>query len=323
MPSFSKNYEATGERSKSYDIWRKNLKSLPSNTYTSLTYIDYTRLPHARVGTDWPIFELQCLLYPDVLSENVQLSPAKMKLLLESGAFDVELYKRLASSIGIPFYITVADYEMNNFLVYEATREGKRTARKYTAQRFAENVINQEWDYDSRKATGYRGDNGLLRYGAWHRYALSNRAYHIDIDFVELRANSPVAVIEATQSNSHDLRKAFFDFMTRGFPQEAVLVQVSEGLSVPCFIIAYLKDMSQLFVVQLNRDIVVMSDPLNRRRSELSKGFERQGDQRRIAQGKACSILYEEGEDLLNDMLGTTWSQHFELGKYQEWLENL
>src|SRR5690606_2772748 len=121
---------------------------------------------------------------------------------------------------------------------------------------------------------------------------------------------------------SADLRRAVLDFLTRGFPQMAVITQLAETLQIPGFVMAYPTSLSAILLFKLTRDTVIASDPLNSQRYQISKSHEQRGIPRRTAQSRACEELFQKHQSLFHKLFdGSSNVQEFKLPDYQVWLE--
>ncbi len=201
--ALSKNVEATGRRVKAYDNWRIDLKELPGDTFTPLTYIEYT----SAGARDEFICNLHCLIFPYVIGEKENLSEERFVEVKAENSIQLGRYKDIGAKLRIPAYYAMADYHLSTFFVQDLNTDTLQF-RQLTPPDFAATIIRQRWEYDPKRKTGQRIEGPIEGYSSWHRYALSNSSYLCDIDYVELRDSTPVAIIEATQSNGDNLRKA-------------------------------------------------------------------------------------------------------------------
>jgi hypothetical protein len=314
----SKNVEATGERRRPYDEWRMALRSLPQGSHISLN-VEYSPSP----GEGYPHFDIHCLIDPLVLNKtdafsNEQYEEAVNKVASKYAAHHHDWLSRL----GVPVIAAVADYGLTTFAIRDILSSEPVAFLKRAD--FVNDVIRQSFK-DGRDSNPYVADlREVTRYSTWHRAALTNNnSLLTEVNYVELRDDSPVALIERTQARN-DLKRTFFDFMSRGFAQGMLLLQAAEKLGVRCFCTVYLQDMSRLLVVELNRTVLEMAKPMNPERQRLSREFQtNEGLPYRQAQGKASAAVYDKYSNLLDKMLAATTHNEYTLAEYEAWLVGL
>ncbi len=315
----SKNIEATGKRIGAYDRWRANLESLPHDTYVSLQYAEYSPI---RAGA-YPYFDIHCFIFPLVLDQSERLTDEQYSEAVSHQSSAYAVHETWLSRLGVPVFFAVIDYGFTTFAVKDISQASSEVSIVNRAK-FVGDVIRQTFRNGRDSNEQIKDRNQVSRYSLWHRVILSNNSYLQDVDYVEVRDKNPVAVIEATQVTRGDLKRNFFNFMTRGFTQGMILLQIAERLEVECFCTVYMPDMSRLLVVKLNREVVEMSRPLSPERATLSKQFMR--DEKLsygVAQGKACGVLYDKYSHLIEKMLAATTYEQYTLDQYHRWLREL
>lgn len=315
MEERGKNTEATGRRASLYDNWRGSLD------YTPVTFVEFRRHRGTDVMRDTHICDIKCIVYPHILERGQALGAGDVRALVAKDQhFVLRVYQSLASRLGVPCYCVVGDnmedgrIKVDTFLVHDM-QAAPDVVTLYEAERFAREVIDQAWANPSNPNTGEARDTPVGRYSSWHRIYLAGGAYLIDLDYVEYQARTPVAVIETTEAYGGDLVKGVFNFVSRGFMQQAAYLQIAGTLRIPYFIVVYLEDMSRLMVVKANDTLIRASDPLDRVRNALTKKYapnlrRAHGPQEgwRRAQGQACDELYGMSLDTLTrEMSSARW----------------
>ena len=314
----SKNVEATGKRITSYDEWRTSLSELPEGTYFRVPFLESS----ASSNTEYPYFDIHCVVFPNVLAPQRQLTAEQYAKAAKLEAAHYERHRAWLSRLNVPVIAAVINYDMTTFAIKSVIDDSEPLVVNRTT--FVNDVIHQQFRSQRTTSLTIRQGDQVSRYSAWHRVALSLESYVFEVNYVELREGNPVAIIERTQVTRGDLNKNFFNFMTRGFTQGMVVLQVAERLAAKCFLTVYEKDMSRLLVVELNREVLEMAKPLSKERAELSDRFETQEQlPRKWAQGKASQVLYDKYGDLRERMLKATNYTEYSNSEYQAWLQSL
>lgn len=314
----SKNIEATGERVRSYDTWRSALTSLPAETYLKLPYVENSAL----TSGDYPYFAISCVLFPRVFEHHGDDWTAEQYTEAANDQSSLyEPHQDWLSRLAVPVLAAAIDYDLSKFALKNVVDKSERIVNRET---FVKEVIQQRFKY-GRDTNPTIADAGEVdRYSTWHRAALTSDSYVYEVNYVELRNGKPAAVIERTQVTRGDLERNFFNFMTRGFAQGMVLLQMAEKLGVGCYLTVYVGDMSRVLVVELNRQIVEMAQGLTKERADLSAHYRKtEGLNYGWSQGKACDVLYDKYADLRKDMLAATTHNEYTRAEYQQWLEGL
>jgi hypothetical protein len=313
----SKNIEATGERSGPYDSWRTGLLTLPSDTYITIPFVESSSLP----GGDYPYFGINCVVFPRVLSQDENLTDDQYRAAVNTETQGYAQHQQWLSHLNVPVVAAVVDYNLTKFATKSLIDNSERIVSR---AQFIQDVIRQRFKHGRDRDVTISDVNHLSRYSTWHRAALTSDSYVFEVNYVELRKGVPVALIERTHVTRGDRERNFFNFMTRGFTQGMVLLQIAERLGVKCFCIVYEEDMSRVLVVELNRELIEMSKGLASERAQLSNQFMSiEGLSYGHAQGKACDQLYDKYADLRRDMLAATNVTEYSRDEYQRFLESL
>jgi hypothetical protein len=313
----SKNIEATGERRGPYDTWRAGLSTLPQDTFMTIPFVESSSL----AGGDYPYFDINGVIFPHVLGQHENLTDEQYLAAVNTEAQRYVQHQQWLSHLRVPVIATVIDYNLTKFAIKDLIDNCNRIV---TRAEFIRDVIRQRFKYGRDVDVTLNDVNHLSRYSTWHRVALTNDSYVFEVNYVELRKGVPVALIERTHVTRGNLERNFFNFMTRGFTQGMVLLQIAERLEVKCFCTVYEQNMSTVLLVELNRGVIEMSKGLASERAQLSDQFMRnEGLRYGHAQGKACDQLNEKYADLRRDMLAATHVNEYSRDEYQQFLESL
>lgn len=351
MTSATQHIEVTGERVRAYDRWRENLSALPLGTYNPPVFIEHSKLPGARDNTGWPLLDIHCLLLMSALKEGERVRADILEQVISERRDALPIHANIASRLGVPLFVGITDFEVSRFLVQQIGLNETYAPVSLDRAQFGERVIKQRFHRDPRSQDSFRSKKDESRYSSWHRHYLTSGSYLHDIDYVELRNDLPVGVIEVTKANrdrqrsrsdSYCLRKGFSDFLTRGFAQSALLLQSAEKISVNCYCAVYITDessdtLSKLFLVKMTRELVALASELHPQRIERSEEYlqelirEHRGKltpeaRRRYyswANGRACAELFEENKDALAQLVKRTERKEFTVREYEEWLVSL
>lgn len=313
----SKNIEATGERIRSYDTWRSALTSLPAGTYLKLPYVENSAL----TPPDYPYFGISCVLFPRVFERRGEWTNAQYQEAANNEASRYEPHRDWLFRLEVPVLAAAIDYDLSKFALKDVTNNSERVVNRET---FVKQVIRQRFKSGRDRNPAIPAATEVDRYSKWHRLALTDNSYVYEVNYVELRNRNPVALIERTQVTRGDLERNFFNFMTRGFTQGMVLLQIAEKLGVKCYLTVYERNMSRLLVVELNRKVVEMVREISSERNILSAQYrETEGLSNSYANGKACAVLYDKYPGLGKDMLAATTHNEYSRTQYQQWLEGI
>ena len=313
----SKNIEATGERIRSYDTWRGRLTSLPAETYLKLPYVENSALTPA----DYPYFGISCVLFPRVFEHHREWTTAQYLEAANNEASRYESHREWLSHLGVPVLAAAIDYDLSKFALKNVVDKSERVVNRGT---FVKEVIRQRFKYGRDTNPAIADAYEVDRYSTWHRAALTTDSYVYEVNYIELRNGKPVALIERTQVTRGDLERNFFNFMTRGFAQGMVLLQIAEKLAVKCYLTVYERDMSRVMVAELNREVVEMAQGPSSERNTLSAQYRAtEGLSYGHSHGKACEVLYDKYPDLRKNMLAATTHNEYSRAEYQQWLEGM
>lgn len=313
----SKNIEATGERIRSYDTWRGALASLPAETYLKLPYVESSVL----TAGDYPYFGISCVLFPRVFEHRGKWTTAQYLEAANNEATRYEPHREWLSRLEVPVIAAAIDYDLSNFALKNVIDNSERVVNRET---FVKEVIRQRFKSGRDRNPVIAAATEVDRYSKWHRDALTDNSYVYEVNYVEIRNRKPVALIERTQVTRGNLERNFFNFMTRGFTQGMVLLQIAEKLGVKCYLTVYERDMSRLMVAELNREVVEMVREISSERNTLSAQYrETEGLSNKHANGKACEVLYNKYPGLNKDMLAATTHNEYSRAEYQQWLEGI
>ena len=324
MEKISKNVEMTGERHREYDQWRSELNL----GHVTVPFLEYRRIP-LKSASNWPIFQLLASVYPAQTDSDAQPTEDDLENSFKRHWEDLIKFNLLAKRIdAFPSYVGLMNKDRNWFLVQQFPRKDQhandqRQPKLFGAAEFVQTILQQTWMPDHPERTGNPKNDPFKSYSSWHRKAVPPGALVTDIDYVEIRSDEPVAVIEATRSNSNDLNYGLFSFLSRGFAQASVIVMVAEDLEVGAHLVAYLRNMSEVGLLKIDRSLISMIDELDRARQQKAKQWIDAGYDRKTAQGKATQSLYttQDSATLMQSLKPRT--KRMPIAKYSEWLLSL
>lgn len=300
----------TGERTRAYDVWRENL----GLDFIGLPFVEYSRLQ----TKTWPRFAINAVVLPswrenssrhDVngTMANSHSSSKSIIALVGSGVFPKE----------IPIFDVNLDPE---FRAFECRRIDQKNGNRMDSAEFIETVLKQE-PKAIEGPLAFEMDSASAAYSAWHRVAMPSSAGVMDIDFVELRNGEPVALMEATKANSGDLEYGLFSFLSRGFAQASIYIQLAELLSTDAYVVTYTDEMKEVEVLKLSRAMISHIDDFDRRRQQLAKEFleSKSAQNRSQAQGMAVSRLFSDGgQEFLRGLIKQR--RKWAIADYVDWL---
>lgn len=306
----SKNVEMTGERTRAYDVWRASL----GLDFIGLPFVEYSRLQ----TKSWPRFAINAVVLPswhENLSRhdvngtmaNSHSSSKSIIALVESGVFPKEL----------PIFDVYLDPD---FRTFECRCIGEKNGDRLNSAEFIKTVLKQE-PIAMAGPFEFEKDSASAAYSAWHRVAMPSSAGMMDIDFVELRNGRPVALIEATKANSVELEYGLFSFLSRGFAQSSIYIQLAELLSTDAYVVTYTDEMQEVEVLKLSRAMISHIDDFDRRRQQLAKEFleSKSAQSRSQAQGMAVGRLFTDGgQEFLRSL--SKQRRKWAIGEYVDWL---
>ena len=323
MEKISKNIEMTGERSRDYDQWRSELKL----DFVIIPFLDYSRI-RGRASSAWPIFNLTASIYPAQTDSDAKPNEDDLRRAFKLHQEDLIKFNLLAKQIvTFPSYLGLMNRQRDWFLAQQFPRkdpqtDAQRPPQLYSATDFVEIILKQTWEPDYPELSDNPKDNPFKSYSAWHRKAMPSNALVMDIDYVEIRSNKPVAVIEATKSNTDDLCYGLFSFLSRGFAQASVILLVAEDLGVNAYLVTYPQSMSEVELLKMDRSLIHTIDALDRSRQQIAKKEMDAGNSRKIAQGKATKLLYQtEGTALMLSLMPQR--KRLSITDYAQWLASL
>lgn len=308
----SKNVEMTGERTRAYDLWRANL----SLNFIGLPFVEYSRLP----TKSWPRFTINAMVFPSWSEDssrhdvngtmaNSHGSSKSIISLIDAGVLLKE----------IPVFDVYLD---SNFQVFEYRRPDAKSGLRVDSAEFIKTVLKQKPETIVSPFV-FETESSSAAYSAWHRVAMPSSAGVMDIDFVELRNGEPVALIEATKANSADLEYGLFSFLSRGFAQASIYIQLAELLSTDAYVVTYTDEMQEVEVLKLSRSMISHIDDFDRKRQQLAKEFlgNKAAQSRSQAQGMAVGELFADGgQEFLRSLIKQR--RKWAIGEYVDWLTN-
>jgi hypothetical protein len=321
VDKLSKNVEMTHERHRSYDRWRRELEQ----DFRQIPFVEYQRVPNRGVA-EWPLFRITASIHP--VQTNSPLPPDEhdWQAIVHAKRDELQKFNECAKWTDLfPFYVALMNSEITSFYVQQMPRKDAngnifRHPTLYDQDQFAQEILKQQLR-NSRPVLRPH-DSSFDAYSEWHREALPGNAGTMDIDYVEVRRAKPAAIVEVTQANTEDLLYGLFSFLSRGFAQAAVLVQLAEELRIPAYVLCYPEDLSEVELLNLGRPLIPKIDEIDRLRQQIAKRETDRSIPKRIAQGKATSELYRSrGGDLLNSLLSMRRRMHIK--QYATWLSRL
>ena len=325
MEKLSKNIEAIGVRSRPYDDWRISLSELK---FYSIPVIEYARLSRSHHET-WPLFRINASIFPGQTDQDHKPTEAELNAAFRTYKNSLIDFNFVASLFqSFPFYLALMNRPITYFLVQQFPRHvPKQDSPKppfiHTAKSFVEEVIRQQWRLKEDLAfADHPVGNPSKAYSAWHRKAMGPSALMADVDYIEMRNENPVAVIEVTKANSDDLSYGLFAFLTRSFAQASVMILIAEELSVDAYAVTYSDALSHVARLRLHRDLIPKIDGIDRARQQLARQKTDEGANWSKAQGWAVRTLWDrEGKELMESLAADLHSST--LSDYQKWLEGL
>lgn len=322
MIKISKNIEMTGERQRGYDVWRF---SIPLE-YISIPFLEYSRLR----TNEWPFFNLHASIYPTQTSCESKPTEKDTEECLAKNKEFIDKFNQMATIVtAFTFFVVVMNKNREWFLVQQLPQVNPRDntlPTLYSAKDFVEQILHQKWKPNSKEQAENPLGNSFKSYSAWHRWAMPSSALVMDIDYVEIREQKPVAIIEVTKSNTDDLAYGLFSFLSRGFAQASVLVQLGEYLNVNSYVLTYPNDMKSVELLLLNRDIIPKIDKVDRERQDIANQYliehGSNPENRRKSQGVAVSTLYSKiGGNLMTSLESNR--MRMSIDNYKQWLHEL
>ena len=318
MKKLSKNVEMTGERERAYDRWRA---SIPLD-YVTIPFLEYSR-KRGRDINDWPLFNLHASIHPAQTSVDAAPNEADLTAAINKHRETLIDFNLLAKQMSFPSFLGLMNRNREYFLVQQFPRLPQspepRLPHLYTARQFVGEILKHQWQPDNLASAPNSPDRPFYSYSRWHRQAMPRSALVMDIDYVEVRDKKPVAIIEATQSNSNDLALGLFSFLSRGFAQASVLLLVGEDLGVESYVLTYLENLSTVELLKLERSLIPQIDSVDRERQRLAKAAKERGADNSSAQGEAVGTLYKtQGVALMASL--TKNRIKMSLGDYRQWL---
>lgn len=308
----SKNVEMTGERTRAYDFWRANL----SLDFIGLPFVEYARLP----TKSWPRFTINAVVLPSWI-ENSSQQAIDATMANSHGSS-----KSIISSIemgvllkDVPIFDLYIDHHLR---VFEYRRLGAKSSHRVDSKEFIEKVLIQKPE-PNVSPFSFEKESASEAYSVWHRSAMPSSAGVMDIDFVELRNGVPVALIEATKANSEDLEYGLFSFLSRGFAQASIYIQLAELLSTDAYVVTYTDQMQKVEVLKLSRAMISHIDDFDRKRQQRAKAHleSNAAKNRSQAQGMAVSELFADGGHEFLRGLGKQ-RRKWAIDEYVDWLTN-
>ena len=308
----SKNVEMTGERTRAYDFWCANL----SLDFIGLPFVEYARLP----TKSWPRFTINAVVFPSWIEDSsrhdldgtMANSHGSSKSIISSIETGVLL-------MDVPIFDLYLDH---HFRVFVYRHLGAKNSHRVDSAAFIEAVLKQKPE-TIVSPFKFEKESASAAYSAWHRVVTPSSAGVMDIDFVELRNGEPVALIEATKANSGDLEYGLFSFLSKGFAQASMYIQLAELLSTDAYVVTYTNEMQEVEVLKLSRAMISHIDDFDRKRQQRAKAhLESDAAQNRSrAQGMPVGELFADGgQEFLRGL--SKQRRKLAIGEYGDWLTN-
>lgn len=278
----SKNVEATGLRLRTFDEWRHRRGggwlSIPAVECRSGGYLWHGLVVNAVV---FPRRQIRGLNGPDTARSVANELEAHAALIADC-----------ARALGASAWAVAHNASMEQFAVIQLG--GGTDVRRIDERTYVDDVLRASDLFIERSGRSPLPDGEASDYSKWHRVALSNRAYLTDIDYIEIRGNVPIAIVEATQANDEDLERTAFAFLSRASLQVAVILALGEGLGVNCMLVS-MAPTGRAAVADLDRHVWQFADSIRGNRQQLVARLVREnGESYRVAAGIAVSSLYDD-----------------------------
>jgi hypothetical protein len=217
--------------------------------------------------------------------------------------------------------IPVVDLQLTQDLdVFEYQYIGSNSAHKVSSIEFIVDVLKRK-PIEEFNLVKYKESVAARCYSRWHRDAMPSSAGVMDIDFIELRGGKPVALIEATMSNSEELEYGLFSFLSRGFAQASIYLQLKELFSTDAYVVTYTKEMQEVEILKLDKAMLGPIDKFDRMRQQFANAYleRKEAEDNTQAQGMAVSALYESGgQDFVDSLIKLR--RRCKIDRYLYWL---
>ena len=311
----SKNVEMTGERERAYDRWRKTVNT----DFLTLPFVEYSRLR----TSEWPRFQINAVIFPNWSVIDNGTNNDHVTTSASPSVPTITMVTSLANVLtSIPIWQVLFPQKISSFECIRIDSTGNHSSQELSPGDFIRSLLNQtpETIVPQEILAGTSADRA---YSAWHRTAMPSGAGVMDIDYIEFDGSKPFALIEATRSNDNNLEYGLFSFLSRGYAQASIYLQLAETLGIDAYVATYQDQMDKIEVLKLDRSMIGEMDEFDRSRQALATKYRHADPEltRSQAQGMAVSQLYENGgQDFLSRL--SKFRRSGSLPEYLSWLNS-